>query len=80
MLNRKLYNKAIVDKLQELVEKYPDLRFGQILINTDILKISENFIGESNDGKQRNYIVDDPFYEESKDTWERMINNKFVFK
>jgi len=79
MLNRKLYNTAIVEKLKELVEKYPDLRFGQILINTDILKISENFIGESNDGKQRNYIVDDPFYEESKDTWERMINNKFVF-
>ena len=73
------YNLAIIDKLKELVIKYPDFRFGQLLVNCDILKISENFIGESNDGKRRNYIVDDPFNEESKVTWERMYNNKFAF-
>lgn len=25
-------------------------------------------------------LIDDPFFEEPKDTWERMINNKFAFK
>ena len=79
MVDRKKYNKLILETLSKLVDKYPDLRFGQLLVNTDILKISENFIGESNDGKQRNYIVEDPFYEESKVTWERMLLNKFAF-
>lgn len=80
MVDRKKYNKLILETLSKLVDKYPDLRFGQLLVNTDILKISENFIGESNDGKHRNYIVDDPFNEESKITWERMLLNKFAFK
>lgn len=70
MKNRKLYNKAIVDKLQELVEKYPDLRFGQILINAKIVQGVTTSKG---------FKCQDPFFEEPKDTWERMINNKFVF-
>lgn len=78
-MERQKYNKLILETLSKLVDKYPDLRFGQLLVNTDILKISENFIGESNDNKRRNYIIDDPFYEESKITWERMLLNKFAF-
>ena len=78
-MERQKYNKLILETLSKLVDRYPDLRFGQLLVNTDILKISENFIGESNDGKHRNYIVDDPFNEESKITWERVRKNKFAF-
>lgn len=78
-MERQKYNKLILETLSKLIDKYPDLRFGQLLVNTDILKISENFIGESNDGKHRNYIVDDPFNEESELTWKRMLNNKFAF-
>jgi len=65
-MNRKLYNTVIVEKLKELVDKYPDLRFGQILVNADIIKLIRPF-------------AMDPYYEESEVTWERMKNNKFVF-
>ena len=70
MKNRKLYNRAIVDKLRELVEKYPDLRFGQILINAKIVQ---------GIATSKGFKCQDPFFEESKDIWERMVNNKFVF-
>lgn len=68
---RKLYNKSIIEKLQELVEKHPDLRFGQILMCSGVLNSAVTPNGS--------VLVDDPFFEEPKDTWERMINNKFAF-
>lgn len=34
--NRQLYNRAILAILSNYVEKYPDLRFGQMLFNLDI--------------------------------------------
>ena len=71
MLNRKLYNTAIVRKLQELVEEYPDLRFGQILVNTGIIELQ--MMGDR-------LIAIDPFNEESEIMWERIKNNKFAFK
>ena len=70
MKNRKLFNTAIVRKLQELVEEYPDLRFGQILVNAGIIELQ--MMGDR-------LIAIDPFNEESEITWERMKNNKFVF-
>lgn len=70
MKNRKLFNTAIVRKLQELVEEYPDLRFGQILVNTGIIELQ--MMGDR-------LIAIDPFNEEPEITWERMTNNKFVF-
>ena len=70
-MNRKLYNTAIVEKLRELVNKYPDLRFGQILANAEVI-IYKNDYDET--------VPIDPFYEEPEVTWERMKNNKFVFK
>lgn len=70
MKNRKLFNTAIVRKLQELVEEYPDLRFGQILVNTGIIELQ--MMGDR-------LIAIDPFNEEPEITWERMKNNKFVF-
>ena len=39
---RFIYNQMIVDKLQELIKKYPDWRFGQLLINCDILEIQHS--------------------------------------
>lgn len=34
--NRQLYNRAILAILSNYVEKYPDIRFGQMLFNLDI--------------------------------------------
>ena len=68
MLNRKLYNTAIVEKLKELVNKYPDLRFGQILVEAEIIRYYND----------PSWAVKDPYYEEPEVTWERMKNNKFV--
>ena len=64
------YNLLIINKLKELIIKYPDLRFGQLLVNCDIIQ----YTNESGFP-----IVKDPFNEESKVTWERMYNNKFAF-
>ena len=56
---RQYYNKLILESLSYLVEKYPDMRFGQLLWSTEILEQSGN-------------EIKDPFYEEPKVTWNRM--------
>lgn len=70
-MSRKLYNVAIVEKLKELVNKYPDMRFGQILVNCDILQFIPS---------DKQLLAKDPFYEEPEITWERVKNSKFAFK
>lgn len=73
MGNRLVYNRAIIGKLSELIEKYPDWRFGQILINSEILELyypDENIFPS----------VKDPFNEESEIIWKRMCDNKICFK
>lgn len=70
-MSRKLYNTAIVNKLVELVNKHPDLRFGQILANAEVITY-ENDCDEM--------VPKDPFYEEPEVTWERVKNNSFVFR
>ena len=72
-MSRLLYNKAIIDKLSELIDKFPEQRFGQLLVNSGIIQY-EPYI--SVDGQRE---VIDPFYEESELTWKRMCNNKFCF-
>ena len=62
------YNRKILEKLKEYIESYPDLRFGQILRNFDIVK--ELNITSAR-GTTEIYWKDD-FYLESKETWERM--------
>lgn len=42
--NRQMYNNLILEKIIEMVDKNPDLRFGQILNN---LGISDSFYEES---------------------------------
>ena len=72
-MNHYLYNNTIINKLSELVQKYPEQRFGQLLVNSDIIQYEPNI---SVDGQRE---VIDPFYEESELTWKRMCNNKFCF-
>ena len=70
-MERQKYNKLILETLSKLINKYPDLRFGQILSNAEVI-IYKNDYDET--------VPIDPFYEEPEFTWERMKNNKFAFK
>ena len=69
-MERQKYNKLILETLSKLVDKHPDLRFGQILVNAEVVTYKNDY---------DEMVVEDPFNEESKTTWERMILNKFAF-
>ena len=69
-MERQKYNELILETLSKLVKKYPDLRFGQILVNTEVITYKNDY---------DEIIVEDPFYEESEITWKRMLLNKFAF-
>ena len=60
-MTRQEANKKILEKLTRMVEEHPDWRFGQILMNSNVL-IRIDF------GK-----VLDPFYDESTETLENML-------
>ena len=70
-MERQKYNKLILETLSKLVEKYPDLRFGQILVNAEIITYKNDY---------DEMVPKDPYYEEPEVIWERMKNNKFAFK
>lgn len=72
-MERQKYNKLILERLSKLVDKHPDLRFGQILVNSDIIQFTK-------DDKGFPLAVKDPYFEEPEVTWERMKINSFVFK
>jgi len=76
-MNRLMFNRAIVNKLSELVERYPDFRFGQLLVNCDIIQYKPSVLL---DGQYEDILTIDPFYEESEYIWERMTRNKLCFK
>lgn len=76
-MNRLMFNRAIINKLSELVERYPDFRFGQLLVNCDIIQYKPSVLV---DGQYEDILTIDPFYEESEYIWERMIRNKLCFK
>lgn len=67
--NRLLYNRAIIRKLTDLIEQNPYIRFGQLLQNCDI-----NYEAQSEQS-----CLEDTFYEESEQTWLRMLDNKVCF-
>lgn len=71
MNDRLLNNRAIINKLSELAERYPDLRFHQLLWNAGIV--------EAKAGKQGYLEIVDKYNEESAETWKQMINNRFCF-
>jgi hypothetical protein len=70
-MERQKYNKLILETLSKLVDKYPDLRFGQILVNAEIITYKNDY---------DEMVPRDPYYEEPEVTLERMKNNKFAFK
>ena len=76
-MNRLMFNRAIINKLSELVESYPDFRFGQLLVNCDIIQYKPSVLV---DGQYEDILTIDPFYEESESVWERMTRNKLCFK
>jgi hypothetical protein len=76
-MERHKYNKLILETLSKLVEKHPDLRFGQILVNCEIIRYQKDVLC---DGQRENLLTIDPFNEESEITWKRMLLNKFAFK
>jgi hypothetical protein len=59
-------NREIIEILLDMVERYPDLRFGQILAITEAIQYKPGH--GINDGVK----VVDPFNEESVDVWIRM--------
>lgn len=61
---RQIANLEILNELKSCVNAYPDLRFGQLLETVGALKTER-----SDDGSAK---VDDPFYEESAETLERI--------
>ena len=71
---RQIANREIVKMLSDMVEEYPDLRFGQILAITEVIE----YIPDS-----RPYIdtvdVKDPFNEESVDMFVRMRDKMMTF-
>lgn len=60
---RYVNNRAVLSKLSDLIDKYPDMRFNQLLWATGIIVNDENGII-------------DKFYEA---TWRGMCNNTFCF-
>ena len=76
-MERQKYNELILETLSKLVKKYPDLRFGQLLVNCDIIRYEKEVLC---DGQRENLLTIDPFNEESEITWKRMLLNKFAFK
>lgn len=71
--DRYLYNKAILCKLSELVEKYPEQRFTQLLWNMKIFRTERC----GHEGAESRIV--DTFNEESRETWKLLLENRFVF-
>jgi len=59
-------NRVLVQLISDMVEKYPDLRFHQILHLLDVVVPRESMTGDREDGMQ------DLFYEESVNTLDRV--------
>lgn len=70
-MERQKYNKLILETLSKLVEKYPNLRFGQILVDCNIIELVPDHFDCA-------MIALDPFNEESKETWEKV--KKIMYK
>jgi hypothetical protein len=71
MKTRKEANQDILFLFTKFMEKYPDLRFGQILHSLRVLDMEEH---DTPDGVF--HTVKDPFYEESTVTLNRILGIK----
>lgn len=65
-MTRKESNIVLLKTLEMLIEKYPDMRFGQILFNFGFLQ-TDHF-----DDKKGKWLMKDPFYEEPEITIDRV--------
>lgn len=68
--DRYKYNMLILKELLELAEKYPKLRFGQLLIDFNILELA---------GSINNIYIKDCFNEESEKMYRRMLKRKLDY-
>ena len=68
--DRYKYNMLILKELLELAEKYPQLRFGQLLIDCNILELA---------GSINNIYIKDCFNEESEKMYRRMLKRKLDY-
>jgi hypothetical protein len=59
-MKRQQINKLIIKMISDAIDKYPDLRFGQILTGMSVLK------------RAATGLVFDMFHEESDETLERI--------
>lgn len=66
-VNRIIYNRAILHKLQDCIEKYPDMRFIQLLWDLNIIR------------KNPKKEIEDNYYEESEVTWSK-VRTSNIFK
>ena len=71
-MERQEYNNKILSILSFMVNNYPDLRFGQILVNIGVIKYDQDILV---DGQRENLLVIDPFNEEPRVTYERICKN-----
>lgn len=70
---RQEHNRQIVKVLAALVEQQPTIRFGQLLVNMDV--VQQQFVKGSWDGKtlvEDRTITLDPYQDESRATLDRM--------
>lgn len=66
MESRQEFNREIINRISEYNEKYPDMRFHQILHNLNILSTTPEIDGDGlHTGKM---LIDDQYHEESKKT------------
>ena len=71
-MSRQEANRKIVEELSKAVEKYPSLRFHQLLYNMDI----QVAVPRKNDnGEQIGMYFEDLHHEESDKTFERMAKD-----
>ena len=67
-LERQKYNRLILEEISKMVEKYPDIRFNQLLYSMRINKEPENTARLVNG----NIIIVDKFNEESSKTYQAL--------
>ena len=65
-MNRQETNTVLLKTLEMLIEKYPDMRFGQILFNFGFIE------PDHMDTKKGGWLIKDPFYEEPETTFDRV--------
>lgn len=72
-MTRKEYNSIILGIIADAIQQYPDMRFGQILANLNIIQYKSNTFDET-------IITLDPFNIESKQMLSNIKQSSFYKK